>query len=79
MTSRSIRSPLRRIRRPDGPSDRLQRAVALLAQHLEDDAAHHRLVLDHQHGFAGGGMFGSPCRRRMLGIDVAMRDAADRA
>ncbi len=38
--------------------DGLVRPVALFGEHLQDHAAHHRFILDHQHGLAGGGMFG---------------------
>src|SRR5258706_732776 len=36
--------------------------VTLLAKHLQDYPAHHRLVLDHQHGLAGRSMSGGPDR-----------------
>ncbi len=38
--------------------DGLERPVTLFPEHLQDHPAHHRLVLDHQHGLTGGGMFG---------------------
>ena len=49
-----------RISRPAGSVGGLDRRVAEVAQHLDDQAAHHRLVLDHQHrlarfGGVGGG------------------------
>ncbi len=34
------------------PVGRLQRAIAEVAQHLDHEAAHDRLVLDHEHGLA---------------------------
>ena len=38
---------------PRRPVARLQRAIAEIAQHLDDKLAHRSLVLDHQHGLAG--------------------------
>ena len=49
--------------------DGFERPIALLAQHLHDHAAHDRLVLDHQHGLAGGGMSRPP--RPLTRADVS--------
>ena len=38
--------------RPARPVGRLQRAVAQVLQHLDDERADHRLVLDDQHRLA---------------------------
>ncbi len=78
VTSRSIRSLAAQDLQARGAVDGLERPVALLAQHLQDHAAHHRLVLDHQHGLAGSGVRGVAGRRGLLGRD-SLGGAADRA
>ena len=73
VTSRSIRAVAAQDPQARWSIDRLERPVALFGEHLQDHAAHHRLVLDHQHGFAGGGTFGRLGGGRMLGCDARRR------